>query len=822
MDLNIQNENLGYKVATNGKFVAVGNPNSNQYNVDEGFSRTGEVLLYFNDKYSSEYTLLKKIKKPYLETLISLDDYAPVYNAYNYESGSYNHNSYGKSLDLSDKYLAVGDPNFLQKIYYYTSSLDNIASTSSLNYSSVEIYKISESSSLDYCDNVIDTSFVINDAPVFSITGSVDDSFGYTVSISNNYLLVGSPQYNNNSGSVSLYSKQSDDSYNLITTITSSDSTQSRFGASISIDKKNENKFIVGTDAKSSNSKAFIYVKDSSNDWNLYQTLTNNTSSNYLKIQNVDFQFIPISQSNNDRFGYSVDIEDNVAIVGSPNDLIYYEYNGSNKIRYRGSFYVFSTDPCVPSSSYELKQKVYGDEYTFKDNFLGYDVSIHNKRIAVSSPKPYFPFSSLYLSSSVNTYIKNLNENDLGEKSFNGQILLYDYDVTNNLLNKVTDYPVNYRKKLDQPYSAFGYSIDLSDDNLVVGSPVPLNMDNYLNSPILIEQSASAPISCSTDVVDVVALMLEDEILNEEGNYVTASIVTEQNFVSQLTGRSFVYDFSNIKTNYVVGNVFYNNSKIIINNTGSVLDIVLRDPSDYDKPYVYMDYSSQIDIYEKQYICTIDPGEFNISTNPTALEFPSFEWNVYNKPTFNFETVDIIMRYIHSKITTNSSELWESTFVSGEIEQSIFDYYSEKMSNYSTNRLTDELKCELSNIDLDVNGDGKVNIMDGYLIWKYFCNTLNVTNFRNYVSQNSNRNKIDEILSFLNQKSGKSSNFTVKSEFFNYQINSMSDITGSYLAPYITHVGLYADTDLVAVAKLANPIKNSGEIPINIVIKWDI
>jgi hypothetical protein len=34
-------------------------------------------------------------------------------------------------------------------------------------------------------------------------------------------------------------------------------------------------------------------------------------------------------------------------------------------------------------------------------------------------------------------------------------------------------------------------------------------------------------------------------------------------------------------------------------------------------------------------------------------------------------------------------------------------------------------------------------------------------------------------------------------------------------------VGLYSGCDLVAVAKLAQPIKNTGEIPINISVKWD-
>ena len=77
------------------------------------------------------------------------------------------------------------------------------------------------------------------------------------------------------------------------------------------------------------------------------------------------------------------------------------------------------------------------------------------------------------------------------------------------------------------------------------------------------------------------------------------------------------------------------------------------------------------------------------------------------------------------------------------------------------------------------------------------------------------------MVAFLNNKTGKFSTDKIKSEFFNYNLSSSYDVTGSYLAPYITTVGLYSGAELVAIAKLAAPIKNTGEIPINIVVKWD-
>ena len=58
-------------------------------------------------------------------------------------------------------------------------------------------------------------------------------------------------------------------------------------------------------------------------------------------------------------------------------------------------------------------------------------------------------------------------------------------------------------------------------------------------------------------------------------------------------------------------------------------------------------------------------------------------------------------------------------------------------------------------------------------------------------------------------------------EFLNYQYSSSYDATGSFLAPYITTVGLYQDNQLVAVGKLGRPIKNLIDWPVNIVVRFD-
>jgi hypothetical protein len=62
----------------------------------------------------------------------------------------------------------------------------------------------------------------------------------------------------------------------------------------------------------------------------------------------------------------------------------------------------------------------------------------------------------------------------------------------------------------------------------------------------------------------------------------------------------------------------------------------------------------------------------------------------------------------------------------------------------------------------------------------------------------------------------------VSGGFEHYELSSSVDSTGSLLAPFITTIGLYDDNcDLVAVAKLPQPIKSDPDIPVNFIIRFD-
>lgn len=62
----------------------------------------------------------------------------------------------------------------------------------------------------------------------------------------------------------------------------------------------------------------------------------------------------------------------------------------------------------------------------------------------------------------------------------------------------------------------------------------------------------------------------------------------------------------------------------------------------------------------------------------------------------------------------------------------------------------------------------------------------------------------------------------VKPAFLQYEASSSLDQTGSFLAPMITTIGLYDnELNMVAVAKLPQPIKSLPDYPVNFIIRFD-
>jgi len=170
-----------------------------------------------------------------------------------------------------------------------------------------------------------------------------------------------------------------------------------------------------------------------------------------------------------------------------------------------------------------------------------------------------------------------------------------------------------------------------------------------------------------------------------------------------------------------IGNVFYTQGLIVLTR-----DAVNRLNSGWT-----LDYKSTETIYENEFLLIVQPDEFNVSQNPSAVEVVGAETSTY-----------VDSNGVARKITTNPGVKYirkKSVLENGDI--------------------------------LDYRFSGTTG--------------------------------------------------TAKAGFEHWEASSSVDSTGSFLAPFITTIGLYDDNcDLVAVAKLPQPIKSDPELPVNFIVRF--
>jgi hypothetical protein len=74
----------------------------------------------------------------------------------------------------------------------------------------------------------------------------------------------------------------------------------------------------------------------------------------------------------------------------------------------------------------------------------------------------------------------------------------------------------------------------------------------------------------------------------------------------------------------------------------------------------------------------------------------------------------------------------------------------------------------------------------------------------------------------LDYRFGSAYSSSISGGFEHYDLSSSIDTTGSFLLPFITTIGLYDDDcQLVAVAKLPQPIKSESDMPVNFIVRFD-
>lgn len=172
-----------------------------------------------------------------------------------------------------------------------------------------------------------------------------------------------------------------------------------------------------------------------------------------------------------------------------------------------------------------------------------------------------------------------------------------------------------------------------------------------------------------------------------------------------------------------IGNVFYSQGLIV-----TTRDIAQRLLGDWE-----LSYKSTETIYENEYLLIVNPDEFNVSTNPSAVISVGEEIEVStdSKGKTRNVTSNVGVKYIRKKSVLDNGNTLDFRYTSS-VTQSVF------------------------------------------------------------------------------------------AGFEHYDLSGSVDTTGSFLTPFITTIGLYDDNcDLVAVAKVPQPIKSEPDIPVNFIVRFD-
>jgi hypothetical protein len=622
-----------------------------------------------------------------------------------------------------------------------------------------------------------------------------EESFGHSVSITQDWLAIGSPEVSSSKGMVYIYKNESignTPSWVLYQKIDSPFGTENlKFGHSVSLNKGidyinqfgNYTRLVVGSELNTNNEVHVFELSESI--WKHVNTLTQQTGALYpLTFDSNQLPILDPSSYQASSFGFSVSTYNNTIVIGAPTERIIYEYQGSPSFK-QGTAYIF--ERCPPTEypdKYYLHKKIYGDEYTLKNNKVGYSVSIYDDNIVIGSPKSEFP-DICYLAYSI--YQQGQCETGMtGELS--GQWLY----VSRNTSSYNWDFIKTFqrKKRFLSPYRAVGYSVSVADKSIVVGAPLLINDSHRIINLLYTEN--------------------EDVELDD------------------ITGKAYIYNLHNFKDKFYVGNVWYRNGKFIINVSGSAFDGLYFNPMSPNTYQYILNYKSKQTLFEKQIVCTVEPGEFNVSTNPTALYTPTSSLDVNKNGIFDFQDADIVLRYMKYKISKNLGNAtfdWSSSLLSTPDEISFYNYNCSTWNNTdsllsSSITMFDKNKMLDSGI-LDFNKDNKVNESDLNILWKYFSKRLTQKNYSTYINSHCENQQLADALKYLNEITKTTSLPEIKGEFFNYDENYNNDKTGSYLYPFVTTIGLYDGLDLVAIAKLASPVKLPKDIPINFIVKLD-
>jgi hypothetical protein len=290
----------------------------------------------------------------------------------------------------------------------------------------------------------------VKETKLVPIDGQLNDGFGATVASDGNYLVVGAPSYNMHMGYAILYEKIGGVWKEKIK-LQASDSTEiQEFGCSVSI---SGDYIIIGAyydDQNGINAGAAYIFKRGSNtdDWKELQKLLPDEGSDY------------------DKFGWSVSINGDYAIIGAPTDHL-----GEVET---GSVYIFK----LKDKNWVKEEKLFPNNGVGNSQAFGCSVSIYGDYAIIGAQ----------------------NDRELG--TYPGAAYIFYYNGTTwkqqaklNALDKYMNH-------------GFGYSVSIYEDYAAIGSPSALT-----------KSSGAAFIFHRSDTTWTEEAMVEDSLSSSSINF---------------------------------------------------------------------------------------------------------------------------------------------------------------------------------------------------------------------------------------------------------------------------------------------------------------
>lgn len=255
---------------------------------------------------------------------------------------------------------------------------------------------------------------------------------------------------------------------------------------------------------------------------------------------------------------------------------------------------------------------------------------------------------------------------------------------------------------------------------------------------------------------------------------------------------------------------------------------------------VYSDLNGNLTSNLPQYNITLldfETGDIQITDNDgdvfngTLTSFDVESSNMiatFNGDTDTFEVVNLDLQngVIRTVLPLDFSGLEIDELIFGNVfyDEGLFVFKEDAITqptynlNYRSTKTIYETEVLVTARAGEFNYSQNPSAVEVTLSGSYFEEITSVTN-----QIVGTQNKKYKVIEDIKQKQNFTGSVgTSTGSWDDYFESGSTDLTGSYLAPCITTIGLYDDSgDMVAIAKLPTPIKNLPDYDMNFIVRFD-